>query len=525
MENTQDKKKINYKVLIIAIASFVVVVGSVVFYFCYKVEPITDRMVVELGDTVSENYNDYITGMEWSVARSSLDLSGVDTGTVGTYQAYLTHGWQKFTYEIVIEDTVAPVITLKKDKVPLKLGEKYSCSHLIESAEDISGKVRFSLASTNGKVTSNQQRILFEECGEYAVDVTVTDPSGNSASKTVSVIVDTPPVLNGASPVYIAVGSEETNPEIASEAYYLAGVTAMDEVDGDLTERVEVQLEGLDVSTPGEYEISYCVTDNYGLVTEEAITVEIIDKDVLQEKINTHQISRSNSRITGAYNAYDGGYYEEDNVEFIREVMEPAFVQIQPNANSHGSGFIIEITDEYVLVCTNQHVVGKTDMVWVFFHDGYSAMGETIGTDKTIDIALVKIPIENVYAELLSTLKTVHINMSYWESVEEGDDISICMRCINDDGTVWKERDGTLISRRADPNVGGWTDMTQLGWQNFSGCSGSAVLDGHGNLIAMARGRVQYRENGVWHTTSWGVHLVDIVEFYEATMGKKIYYH
>ena len=49
MENTQDKNKINYKVLIIAIASFVVVVGSVVFYFCYKVEPITDRMVVELG--------------------------------------------------------------------------------------------------------------------------------------------------------------------------------------------------------------------------------------------------------------------------------------------------------------------------------------------------------------------------------------------------------------------------------------------------------------------------------------------
>ena len=33
--------------------------------------------------------------------------------------------------------------------------------------------------------------------------------------------------------VYTAVGSAETNPEITSEAYYLDGVTATDEVDGD----------------------------------------------------------------------------------------------------------------------------------------------------------------------------------------------------------------------------------------------------------------------------------------------------
>lgn len=525
MEYTKDMEKSLKKILIMAIVCFILSVGSIIFWFCYRVEPITDRMVVELGNPVSENYGDYVTGMEWSVARSSLDLSGVDAGAVGTYEAYLKHGAQTFTYEIVVQDTVAPVITLKEEKIPLKLGEKYSSAYLIASAEDISGEVSFSLASTEGKVTSNLQRISFAECGEYTIDVTATDPSGNSTTETVTVIVDTPPVLEGMEAVYIAVGSAETNPEITSEAYYLDGVTATDEVDGDLSNQVEVQLEGLDVNTPGVYEIIYRVTDSYGLVAEAIVTVEVMDKDALQEEINTHQISRSNSRITGAHNAYDGGFYEEDNVEFIREVMEPAFVQVQPDAYSHGSGFIIEITDEYVLVCTNQHVVGRSEEVRVFFHEGSLAKGRVVGTDNTIDIALVQIPIEEFDQELFDTLKTVHINMGYWEAIESGDSVSICMRCINDDGTVWKERDGTLISRRADPNVGGWTDMTQLGWQNFSGCSGSAVLDGHGNLIAMARGRVQYRENGVWHTTSWGVHLVDIVEFYETTMGKKIYYH
>ena len=525
MEYTKDMEKSLKKILIMAIVCFVLSLGSIIFWFCYRVEPTTDRMVVELGDSVSENYGDYVTGMEWSVVRSSLDLYDVDTNMIGTYEAYLMHGGQTFTYEVEVQDTVAPVITLKEGKIPLKLGEKYSSAYLIASAEDISGEVSFSLASTEGKVTSNLQRISFAECGEYTIDVTATDPSGNSTTETVAVIVDTPPVLEGIEAFYIAVGSAETNPEITSEAYYLDGVTATDEVDGDLSNQVEVELDGLDINVPGIYDIIYKVTDSYGLVTEAIVPVEVMDKDALQEEINTHRISRNSSHITGAHNAYDGGFYEEDNVEFIREVMEPAFVQIRPDAYSHGSGFIIEITDEYILVCTNQHVVGKEKEVAVYFHNGEWAKGVPIGTDRSIDIALVQILMENVNGELLDTLKTVHINMSYWETIESGDNVSICMRCINDDGTVWKERDDKLISKRDDPDVGGWYDMTQLGWNSFSGCSGSAILDGHGNLIAMARGRVRYQENGVLHVTSWGVHLVDIVELYETTMGKKIYYH
>ena len=98
------------------------------------------------------------------------------------------------------------------------------------------------------------------------------------------------------------------------------------------------------------------------------------------------------------------------------------------------------------------------------------------------------------------------------------------MRCINSDGTVWRDREGKLLQKRTDTEINTWKDMTRLGLSSFSGCSGSAILDGHGNLIAMAKGRVIYYENGKQKTSNWGVHLQDILDFYEQTMGKPIHY-
>lgn len=514
MVSTNDNRKALRRILILAIICFGLSVASLVFYFCYKVEPVTDRMVIELGEPVSEDLYDYITGMDWAIPYSHLDLSEVKQDTVGEYKARLTHSGQEFYYDIVIQDTTSPSLVLERDNQYLKLGETYSLERFVTEADDISGSVKLSLASMSGNCIDNTY-ISFSECGSFLIGVVAEDASGNITRDSVEVVVDTAPDIEGIEEYYIAVGSEVD---------YLAGISATDTVDGDVTGTLEVNLDTFDAQTAGEYVITYTAVDNYGLVAEETANVYVMEKMALQEAINTHQINRHEQVIIGAYNLYDAGYYEEDNVDFIKEEMEPAFVVVKPTSTARGSGFIIEITDEYVLVCTNQHVVKKKEVVTVHFHEGSVAEGEVLGRNSNRDIALVKVDRADISEELMDTLKTVHINKSYWDGLTT-EKVSLVMRTINENGTVWRDRDGNLIAKVDDTEYDAWNHFTRMNLNIYSGCSGSAILDGHGNLIAMAMGYVNYYDQGQRKVSNWGVCLEDILNFYEETMGKQIYYY
>ncbi len=63
---------------------------------------------------------------------------------------------------------------------------------------------------------------------------------------------------------------------------------------------------------------------------------------------------------------------------------------------SRGSGVIINARVGYVL--TNNHVIEKADEISVILHDGRQFNAKLIGTDPETDIALLKIPAENLTA-------------------------------------------------------------------------------------------------------------------------------
>ncbi|MBQ9863428.1 MAG: hypothetical protein IJM28_05925, partial [Lachnospiraceae bacterium] len=73
----------------------------------------TTELHVELGEKVSTDISDYISGKNFSLKISSLDLKNVDESRVGTYEASVRFLYKKFSYTIIIEDTTAPKVNFK----------------------------------------------------------------------------------------------------------------------------------------------------------------------------------------------------------------------------------------------------------------------------------------------------------------------------------------------------------------------------------------------------------------------------
>lgn len=110
----------------------------------------------------------------------------------------------------------------------------------------------------SSKVEVDSSAVDLTTPGTYTVTYTVTDLSGNTAttSITVTVVDRTAPVISGVAGMTYVFGDPAPN--------YLAGVTATDNVDGDVTADIVVDSSAVDLTTPGLYAVTYQVEDASG---------------------------------------------------------------------------------------------------------------------------------------------------------------------------------------------------------------------------------------------------------------------
>jgi hypothetical protein len=152
--------------------------------------------------------------------------------------------------KVTVEDTTAPVLTL--------LGEPQVIINVLEPFEDpgfTSIDLRDGDISEEVVVDTSALNIL--ELGQYEVLYTSTDKAGNQATAKRTVFVNdlTPPSIT-------LLGDASVS--IAFKAIYVdAGATALDNIDGDLSHKVVVDNPVSSV-VPGEFTITYTVTDNAG---------------------------------------------------------------------------------------------------------------------------------------------------------------------------------------------------------------------------------------------------------------------
>ena len=285
---------------------------------------VSDRVEVELGSELDTTVTKYVDLGETAAADVSIDFSAVDVLAVGTYTATVISGDQTVEFEVDVVDTTAPAVEVLED-VEVAAGMPLYAKDVITDITELSGnaEVKFTVATSQqedtaeatesveegteetaestelpvleetfklGDVTCQNAVMTFEEVGEYDVSVIVADASGNETTVPVRVIVGDAPTFSGIENMTVALGMD------AEEVDYLDGVTAVDCNGNDLTEDIVCDSSAVDLTTAGEYEITYTVTDENGFKAEQTATVTVEEKSGKTDAAKKNTSSKTDAK-------------------------------------------------------------------------------------------------------------------------------------------------------------------------------------------------------------------------------------
>lgn len=183
----------------------------------------------------------------------------VNAEVLGNYEIKYTVSYKNITETKIITvrvvDTEAPVITLVSDP-----------EHYTRPTDSYEEEGYSAVDNYDGDITEKVE--VSESRG--VVSYTVEDTAGNKTTVTRKIVYNdkVPPVITlSDGDIRIAVGGVYTEP----------GYRAVDDCDGDITEKVEVSGE-VDTKTAGKYVLEYTVADSFGNVGTAKRTVTVYSK-------------------------------------------------------------------------------------------------------------------------------------------------------------------------------------------------------------------------------------------------------
>ena len=146
----------------------------------------------------------------------------------------------------------------------------------------------------SASIQIDDSEIDFSNPGTYALTLSVSDLSGNTARLIINIFVidvDNPKIL-GAVDITYEIG--ESIPD------YLLGVTANDAVDGDLTDHITINSNNVNLDVAGIYNLVYQVTDGSNRTTTVVVRVIVIDPNYVApiEVLSIYYINDLHGAIT-----------------------------------------------------------------------------------------------------------------------------------------------------------------------------------------------------------------------------------
>jgi len=224
----------------------------------------------ELGASATDNTD----GTVQVVISGTVDISTLGNYIViytGTDSAGNTSSVIRTIIVVEPPDISAPIITLNGDS-EISLLLNYNYSELGATAIDERDGALDVVISGTIDVTT---------LGNYIVSYTATDSAGNTSSVTRTIIVIEPPDISA--PIITLNGDSEIS-LLLNDNYSELGATAIDERDGAL----DVVISGtIDVTTLGNYIVSYTATDSAGNTSSVTRTIIVIEPPDISAPIIT----------------------------------------------------------------------------------------------------------------------------------------------------------------------------------------------------------------------------------------------
>ncbi|MBC1976680.1 DUF5011 domain-containing protein [Listeria booriae] len=199
--------------------------------------------------------------------RIDIESSDVDMTQAGTYAVEYSvtdsdNNTTKITRHVYVRTNDKPVIHASDQT--FKAGASFNPLAGMSASDTEDGDITANVTITANDVDANQ-------AGTYHVTYSVTDSDDNTTTKTITITV-----LTNEKPVITAT-------DITQKAHRsvdpMAGVTASDLEDGDLTANIKIIANDINIDVPGEYHVTYSVLDSDGNETEKTITVTILSND------------------------------------------------------------------------------------------------------------------------------------------------------------------------------------------------------------------------------------------------------
>lgn len=223
----------------------------------------------ELGQEVSQNIEDYVICPDRIKKSLTLNLKRVNLNKVGNYNASIEYAGRDYGFKIKIVDTKKPTVKLKKLVYYVNRNQPLYAKNTVAEVNDASLTQIYFLKKENSEELVKEK--TYEKVGTYIERVVVRDEQGNTSfPMRIKVIVANElvvPVIKGAEDKVIHIGDAFNARE---------GVTAYDNEDGDLTNKIVVTGK-VQTNTVGRYTLTYTVTDSSKNMAKVTRVVEVIE--------------------------------------------------------------------------------------------------------------------------------------------------------------------------------------------------------------------------------------------------------
>lgn len=256
--------------IVLGVVSFITLVSVGLTVLLFNVTPIhfyRQTFTFQMNEPLQKNIDYYVKASAKVLENCTLHIDEVDPTIIATYPAYIMYKGDRYDFQIMIEDREKPSIELKDKNaiVSCFVGQVFKAADLVNVNDDTKTTVYFEKTDTDPT-----EEITLKKEGNFEYYIIAKDSADNYSTRIrirFEVGVDSSkPVITGVDNVTVKVGDSFD---------VMAGVEATDNAEGNITSMIVASPTEINTSKPGQYKITYTVTDLSGNTAIETRTVTV----------------------------------------------------------------------------------------------------------------------------------------------------------------------------------------------------------------------------------------------------------